>query len=593
MTLQEKTLLSDFYGNPEAWGIVIQTIRSGPAGFTCMTAFGPWLAVACSDSVVRIYHAVTGALKLSLGPMDAVKLVRGSPDGSTLFCAHQENLITLWDVQSGGLIRPFTLTEGVQGIEVSSKGRYLACGFSSGYIMVFEVANGVEDVATRDSPSNAPFCWLEPEEQLVIAYRLSVDIWDVVAGRIVRSFVIRNCSRGPGHFRGEIGVKERIVGMAYLRGLDRLAIITSASPSGGTITIIDPRAGTCSILLAVLEAPTCFAVSRATEGLVYSMGADELSILNISEKQFNQRRLELSRTVKRVSCLPNGTVAVDAGNSGVQLLSLDNRYARASDSTLALTMSTLDQGRIIAFRSPTHDSIQLLETSTMSDLTTISAPDDPTIPLATLLCASVKSRTAVYFHQLGDSVNMQLFKFDTKAPKWTVETNGRLKASGISPAGTWLVTFHEARSGTRICGWNRRNGWLQVELLVDGLDSSPPRITFASEMLFYFNYDNYSVPYEIIELPLTEGATYHTIVVHDERRPWIAESRKGQYEVDENCEWVVRGSERICWIPPGYTRLIEGGYCWAGPENLVMLGEDGVLRKLTFCSQEHDSVLEG
>ena len=539
--------------------------------------------MACSDSAVKIYHAVTGALRLSLRPMDAVKLIRGSPDGSTLFCAHQENSISLWDVQTGGFIRVFTSTEGVQAIEVSSKGRYLACGFSSGHIKVLEVANGAENVITRDPPSKVPFCWLEPEEQLVIAYRLSVDIWDVVAGRVVRSFTISDCSRGPGRSRGEIGMKERISGMAYFQGLDRLAIITSASLSGGTITIIDPRVGTCSTLLAVLEAPTCFAVSRTTEELVYGMGADEISVLNISGKLYIQRHLELPRTVKCISCLPNGTVAVDSGNSGVQLLSLDNRYACASRSTLALAVSTLDQGKIIALRSPTHGSIQLLETSTMSNPIAILASDDSTNRLAAVLCASLKNRMVVYHLQLGGNTKLQLFRFSNKDPEWTAETNGRLSAGVISPAGSVLVTFHEAGRTTRICVWDARGGQLQAELSVDNFDSSPPHITFDSEMRFYSNHKNYRVPYDHGFSLRTNTA--HSIIRH-ERQPWTVESSTKQYEVDGSREWVVSGSERICWIPPGYIGSAEGDYCWAGSNVLVMIGEDGVLRALTFHTLE-------
>ena len=40
-----------------------------------MTTFGHWIAVAWSDGVVGIYETVTGALRLSLVPVDPVKVV--------------------------------------------------------------------------------------------------------------------------------------------------------------------------------------------------------------------------------------------------------------------------------------------------------------------------------------------------------------------------------------------------------------------------------------------------------------------------------------------------------------------------------------
>ena len=188
MIIREKTLIKELYGHPETWGATLQTI---PGCFTCMTTFSHWIAVSGPDGVVRIYHTVTGALRLSLGPMNAVKAVRGSPDGSTLFCAHQESSITLWGIQTGGLIRAFALTEGIRRFEVSLKGRYLACGFSSAPVKVLEVKNRVGNVAIRDLSQNTTlFCWLAPEEQLAINVGESVHIWDVVAGGIVRSFRI-------------------------------------------------------------------------------------------------------------------------------------------------------------------------------------------------------------------------------------------------------------------------------------------------------------------------------------------------------------------------------------------------------------------
>ena len=59
------------------------------------------------------------------------------------------------------------------------------------------------------------------------------------------------------------------------------------------------------------------------------------------------------------------------------------------------------------------------------------------------------------------------------------------------------------------------------------------------------------------------------------------------YTLDENCEWVIDAkSRKICWISPGNIRRGDGGHFWAGLE-LVLVGDDGVVRKVSF--REPDS----
>lgn len=57
---------------------------------------------------------------------------------------------------------------------------------------------------------------------------------------------------------------------------------------------------------------------------------------------------------------------------------------------------------------------------------------------------------------------------------------------------------------------------------------------------------------------------------------------KPPYTLDTNYEWVLdTRSRKICWISPGDIRKGNGGHFWAGT-SLVMVGEDGVVRKLSF-----------
>ena len=61
------------------------------------------------------------------------------------------------------------------------------------------------------------------------------------------------------------------------------------------------------------------------------------------------------------------------------------------------------------------------------------------------------------------------------------------------------------------------------------------------------------------------------------------------YELDEDLEWVVNTkSRRVCWLPPGYVSGIEGGHFFVG-SSIVMAGQDGIVRKLTFGEPRSDS----
>jgi hypothetical protein len=59
------------------------------------------------------------------------------------------------------------------------------------------------------------------------------------------------------------------------------------------------------------------------------------------------------------------------------------------------------------------------------------------------------------------------------------------------------------------------------------------------------------------------------------------------YALDASCGWVVDAEFRkIRWVSPGNVRKGNGGHFWAGL-SLVMVGDDGVVRKLSF--KEPDS----
>ena len=59
------------------------------------------------------------------------------------------------------------------------------------------------------------------------------------------------------------------------------------------------------------------------------------------------------------------------------------------------------------------------------------------------------------------------------------------------------------------------------------------------------------------------------------------------YAHDTNCGWFIDSkSRKICWIPPTNIQRGDGGHFWVGL-SLIMVGDDGVVRKVSFRELDH------
>ena len=266
--LDEKTRITGFRGGADAWGIVVRTITASSKRFAYMTTFGHRITAACDDGTVCIFDSITGVLRLSLNPPDPVQAIVGSPGGSILFCTHQAPSVTMWDIQTGGLVHTFILKRRARDIAVSSKGRYLACVLSDGCVEVWEVANNIGGAAVWNSLPIDCFCWLDPEERLAVSTRELVFIRDIVNGRILDNFAIPY----PGHR------------MVYSQKFNQLAFMANLSP-GSAMTIINPQTGTSSTSRLTHQTLTCFAFSQTTEELVCGAETQGLQLFNVSTRR--------------------------------------------------------------------------------------------------------------------------------------------------------------------------------------------------------------------------------------------------------------------------------------------------------------------
>jgi len=541
-----------------------------------MTTIGHRIAAACGDGTVGIYDSVTGVLRLSLNPVNVVEVMRGFPDGSILSCMHRDNpSITLWDIQTGGLIHTFTLEREPKDIAISLKGRYLACGSSDGRATFWEVTNKTEGRALDSGLPIAHLCWLVPEGQLMVAGGKSAKIWDVVTGRVLRYFKMKD----PVH------------GVIYAQKSRRLVIMTR-SGAESTINIVDPRGGEYwSIVdpqrgeysnVVKLELP-CFAFSQATEELVCGLKTNGLRSFNISAQRW--RHFDHPATISSVSTLSNGTVVANAVSLGIQLLNVDGGYVTSRQfMATTLTVHPFDEGRIITLTPNKRGRFILLELATMSRVLTIPPQGSRVISTdrAIVLCASVKTNMAIHCFEERGKVNLQLWKLHYEHPIWAVEIDELPSIGRISPSGARLLTCHIMHDPEQmyICVWGAGNGRLLAKLLLDHpRPTRPLDITFDSENQFHSHLDTRRIRYDVV--PSLKSRIPGHLIICRGRQPLVKQMREKQHSLNDSCEWVMNGSQRICWIPPGYIGSVGASYCWVG-SSLVMVGRDIALRKLTF-----------
>ena len=544
------------------WGAAIQTIKASSGRFALKITFGSRIAAACDDGTVGIYDSVTGALRLSLNPGDLVKAMGGSPDGLVLFCAHQRLSITAWDIQTGGLIHTFVPECKAEDIAISLAGRYLACGLSDGSVKTLEVANRADVSNFQSGSSVSHLCWLEPAEQLAVASEASVRMWDVVARKAVRSFLLNGS----------------ICGIVYSHKLSKFAILTT-SKAQSVITLVDSKTRT-PFTHKVPQRISCFAFSQITTELVCGMGTPGLGLFSVPACR--RRKFNHPATITSVSVLPNGTAVANVTGSGIQLLSLDKRYTSSRNpATSILTIRPLDEGNIIAVVPTNRDRITLLESATLSPLHIIPArPHNILTDRPPILCASLKHRIAVYSFKSDYIARLEMWRFGGKGPVWTRRPPGLILVGGISPSGSRLVTVDGDLRDTFVRVWNIGSGkWEAAGHFSSLWRTLPLEIGFESEDEFFSHHDSFRVSFVISPLDRDPNGFSHS-VIRREKLP-LAERSQRYYDVDNAHEWVICSSKRVCWIPPGYIGSGEYGYWWAG-EMLIMFGQDRVLRKLTM-----------
>ena len=623
MSLPGETRISDFYGRPNHWGSVVRAI---PGDFTCMTTIGQGstakVAGACDDGTVRIYDSVAGVLRLSIRPGLPIQEVTGIPGGSLLVCTHSGHpTITLWDIQTGGLVQTFILNGEVKRTTVSLNGRYLACETSGNTIDVWEMASGTRNFDPLETFKGNTPCWLAPEELIMVVDGASGYVWNVAA---------KGC---PVY---KFRAIPQVYSAAYSQVFDQLATLAGHAATDGSqyLTIHDLKTRTSSTLtFSSGNRLSSITFSQTTRQLVCGGEGPGLETVTISTGL--RTYFYFPATVTSISTLSTGTAVVNLQGSGIQLMRLDQERAPPRQPTPpALAAYPLDNGRIMTVVLTTYDHIILLETANMSHVFSVPTWEDPSVATnsTVFLCASLQNKIAVCRFEKGAEAYLQMWEFSHQRPRWTIRANGCPSAVSISPACTRLVAFHSKdrkipaynrnleslfpdlhrkssvfdpsrrghvfnprwgdrffnpSQGSGVIDWylgspiyvlDAYDGTLLAQTIVGNPEASPPLdITLDSEDRFYLHDDTHREPYDINAVSQIGHPTTHSITRCAKQRldGQVLEKR---YSWDDGREWVICGSRRICWVPPVY---IGSSQYWVGP-SLVIVGRDGALRKLTF-----------
>ena len=567
-------------------GLLLRTIDVRPRQLTCIATSAQRIVAACEE-IVNIYDAVTFVLQQSLGIPETVTKIQGSPDGSTLFFAHSHS-VTMWDVQTGGLTHTFTTQSEINDIAVSMTGDRIACGSSDGSVAFWNTHTKEEGEGFGDGQPVVAIFWLSPRK-VAVATLGTVYTHDVDVGETSGySFI-------PGRVWGM--VYSPLDGGEFLVGTLRSSKGAGRSSSFLRITTSDQGRAPGS---RELKQPLTRSPMRPREELSSPMLAGKVIACITPPRGV--------RSFDTTSWASIGNPPLLNAATSVAISLNRNLVAGTKDSIQIFSLGVLTSGEarndarvshvyplggkhIICLQPNRH--LIILELGTLQEL----RPNNSTSPLGsapTYLSPSVRtSLLRGFVAEFGVSMAMEAWRLGTPLPKWAEAADEPLGV--FSPSSNRIATFHcSPRRELRV----KEDGTVIANLPLGDDDLGEVYdIRFDSrdsETRFHLKVDgpgqHIQITYKISQLP--SGHYSHTIV--RERADSLFKPRKiPRYALDANCEWVVDAkSRKICWIPQGNVRRGNGGHLRTGL-SLVMVGGDGVVRKLSFknpdCQGTHNA----
>ena len=571
--------VTTFSGAPGTWGLLLRTIDTRPRQLTCITTSGQRIISACED-IVTIYDAVTGVPQQVLQAPGRVIKIQASLDGTILFFAHSFS-VTMWDVQTGGLIHTFTTKSGVNDIAVS--GTHIACGSSDGSVTYWNIHTRGLGRGFKNGHPVVTIYWLSPQK-LAVATQGALCIHDIVNEKSSEKSI-------PGHVWGMVYEEVRV---EFLVGTLQPSSQMGQEESYFTNIRWTQNHRSESSLgpgLFHKQSPTYNGqLSNPTllgHEVVCITPENGVQLFNVDSHNWTHNP-PLLRAATSITVSLGRYLVVQTKDS-IQIFSLEVLESSESHNDLCSShIYPLGENLIISVLQPTRH-ITLLKLETMQKL----RPDGNISSLKSLLANQLPFVHTPFSSGLVTefdiSLAMQAWQSGTPLPEWTEADGKGVLLSGLSPKRTRTVTVY-GQPQPELCVKDTKHGTILANLLLEHGDLGMGKVydlIFDSETRFHLKIDgpewHVEISYDVIESPL--GCYSHTIT-KGELMPLLEPRETPPYTLDANYEWVADAeSRKICWIPPGNIRRGNGGHFWVGL-SLVMVGDDGVVRKLNFRAPE-------
>ena len=534
--------VATFLGAPSTWGLLLRTVDVRPRQLSCIATSVQGIITACGD-VVNVYDAITFVLRQSLRTPETVVKIRDSPDGSILFFAHFSSL-TMWDVQTGGNIHTFTTRFEIQDIAVSTTGDHIACGLSTGSVAFWNVHTKEEGKSFEVEQPVVTIDWLS-HQVLVIATQVTVYTRDIITNRA--TYNLRSFKRiwgvvcwgdrkeflvGVAKYNSETEQHESFFVTARYTDMHKPELLGTQSPS----------------VPGQLSSPV--------------LAGEEVSCMipGGGMRSFNTRSYKWTESPPLLGAALSAAVSLNRNllvqtKDSIQIFSTDIlKRNEAHDDIRSSHIYPLDETHIIRILQP-KGRFGLLELETLGE----AHPEDNTSPLGSF---TQSWRLSILFSEWG--------KVGEDVP-----------LGGLSPTFAWVVTVSGSpRRRLRVKDGRYGTAIVDKVLTDDELRAGEVYgVAFGSGTRFYLKVDG---PQRRVRIPCDIVLGVPTGIIMGSPEPLSEPWTTPPYTLDANCEWVLDAQcRKICWISPGDIRRGYGGHFWVGL-SLVMVGGDGVVRKLTF-----------
>jgi hypothetical protein len=633
---------------PATWGPILRTIKDDSGRFTHVTVAGQGIIAICEDNTVNVYDGVTGVLKISLNAPQQVTSVEGSPDGSLLFFLHElaceitvwdtQTEVTVWDTQTGGLIHTLTTTFEISNIAVSLKGKYIAGRSSNSPSFRFwEVESRRENSRLLDQVVS-DICWLEPEDQVALGLEKAVLILDVATGRKLRAIHIGGSAKGIAFSAGRRQLAIRTMDKIMTTGIQTGPLSTSSSLIGLTCFAFSTNGDR---IICATDTGDLRHLNISTHPFSWSDNLNRLGTIDsINLLRSGHLVAKVGGSIhileKEYTRLPS--ISVDSGATRVYQFYNDEAICasfRDNRDVNLLDMETMQT--LFDYHTPPderHDSLILRFLCASIDhriaLLYLFKSYSFVLRLYTIGGDGYRWETRPFDDVLLGAISPDGEKLVTvsgsRRSAWSESwefyvlkaSSGRILASFTIPfvqgvelprsiAFTSETQFYTVTEDHRVFSapppnedeGDSENNHDQTTLTTSTTSKRPPLRPYVQMP------DDVSISTTDSESPPRTEVRYKECCVRKTfslRAGWFhleIKEMPGEeilpappahsYALDDNLEWVVDAkSRRVCWLPPGYISGIKDGHFVVG-SSIVMAGQDGTVRRLTFRKPGSDS----